>query len=120
MKFQFLFLILFLKTSFLFSQNEYQKSADSLQAIINEETTDSNKLKPYIALCNLYKKYSKTKFIACNEQLLHILQKTKSTKDYCFYYQNKALICSENDNNREATIYAAKANFILSSIVFIS
>jgi two-component system, sensor histidine kinase PdtaS len=110
MKLQILFLLLFFKVSFLFSQNEYQKSADSLQAIINAETNDPKKIKNYVALCRLYKEYSLTQLGVCNEQLLYTIQKTKSIKDYCFYYENRALICLKNGNNTQATVYAAKAN----------
>jgi two-component sensor histidine kinase len=106
------FIILLLSGIAVSAQDNYQKSADSLQAIINEAVTDSSKVQPCIALCTIYKKYSLTKFIACNEQLLHILQKTKSSQDYGFYYNNMAQICNENNNNLQATIYAAKANVL--------
>lgn len=106
------FIILLLSGIAVSAQNNYQKSVDSLQTIINEATADSTKLQPCIALCTIYKKYSKAKFIACNEQLLHILQKAKSSPDYGFYYNNMAHICSENNNNVQATIHAAKADIL--------
>lgn len=111
MSFKFTIIILFLHTTISFSQNECQKSEDSLYILINKETNYKDRIKHYIALCQTYKKSNSIKLNNCNEKLLEILKKTNVSKDFGHYYSNKAHVLKKIDYH-QSIIYAEKANKI--------
>ncbi|RKS95527.1 two-component sensor histidine kinase [Flavobacterium limicola] len=104
-----LFFLLVLFNFTVFSQNEYQKSEDSLYFLINNEFNDKDKINHYVALCSIYKNSNSTKLNTCNEKLLEILKKANATKEFGHYYSNIADLLKKSDY-QQAVIYAEKAN----------
>lgn len=109
MKYVVLLALCFLKSTFVFSQNEYQKSVDSLYILINEEDIDAKKISHYVALCNIYEEYDFQRFIKCNEQLLTITNRIKSMHGYGYYYLNKSKVSNLQNNINQAIIEVQKS-----------
>lgn len=108
----FICFILLISIIFCFSQNESQKSVDSLYALINNENKDREKIKHYLALCSIYKNSNSTELNACNEKLLAILKKTNSTREYGHYYLNKSFVNYNNEKINPSLAFALKAKEI--------
>ena len=110
MGFKFLILILFFYTTICFSQNEYQKSEDSLSVLINNEVNDTDKINYYVALCDIYKEYDLKKYKNCNEALLKVSKKSNSTKGYGLYYSGKALLSFYATDYKQALEFETQAS----------
>ncbi len=110
------FLGLFLKTTFLYSQNGYQKSVDSLYVLISEETNEAKKINHFQEICNIYNDYDFKQFIKCNDALLTHAKKTKSVQGFGYYYLNRSKISSLHNDNKQAIIDAQKSSQLFYSI----
>ena len=110
MKYKLLLVLFLSQMALLFSKNKYSKSEDSLYVLIKNEKQSTKKINYYKELCAIYKKYSLLKFDRCNEQLGQIIQKSKAVNQLGFYYNNKAIICTDNNEFKQALEYAARAN----------
>lgn len=108
--------VFFLKVTFLYSQNGYQKSVDSLYVLINEEENDAKKINHFQELCNIYEEYDFKQFIKCNEALLNLAKRTKSIQGYGYYYLNKSKIWTLHNDNKQAIIDAQKSSQLFYSI----
>lgn len=107
MKYKLIVLSLFLKTTFIFSQNEYKKSVDSLYVLIKDTNNNDIKINHYKELCDFYKDYNLVAFKTCNAVLFSIAKKTNSAKGYGFYYCNQSKLIAYT-NLQEAITYAEK------------
>lgn len=110
MKRIFIYLFIFLNTTFIFSQNEYLKSVDSLLSLLNNETNNAKKIAHYVALCNIYKTHDIIKLRVFNKRLLQALQNTNKTREFHFYYSNVAYLNCKDGNYDQAIIYSKKAS----------
>ncbi|MCU0469630.1 MAG: ATP-binding protein [Arcicella sp.] len=108
--------LFFLKITFLYSQNGYQKRVDSLYVLINEEENEAKRINHYQELCHIYDEYDFKQFIKCNEALLNHAKKNKSVQGYGYYYLNKSKISTLYDDNKQAIIDAQKSSQLFYSI----
>lgn len=109
MKIRVLLLLVFFKITFIYSQNEYLQSADSLYTIINSTNTNIAKIKHYQELCNIYFENDLKKVEKCNAMLHNLATKTNSKQGLGYYYCNKAKLVSYTNTN-EAIIFAKKSS----------
>lgn len=101
-------LVLLFNTHFLFSQNEYLESVDSLNYLIDNEENSIKKINHYQALCDIHRGYSLQNYKKSNAVLLSYATKTNSKLGLGFYYCNLSKITYLTDRSK-AKAFAKKS-----------
>src|SRR6476620_4039180 len=112
MKFKLFFLFLVCKTTFIFSQNEYQKSVDSLRFLINKEQNTGKRIELLWSLFEVYSDYEPTKTKKISTEVFQIAKKKKSTKAFGLFNLMEGEIAKKNNKLEKACIFLFKAQHL--------